>query len=137
MKDIRNTKQREEVLNAVKTLCNHPRAEDVYNCVIDNNHNISKGTVYKNLNLLSELDEISKIQMPGNEPDRFDVRIDEHHHAYCRVCKKLFDIDLDDSLKVNCHLQRMNFLVEKSQLFLTGICKECYEKEKENGIKGK
>ena len=71
MKDIRNTKQREEVLNAVKTLCNHPRAEDVYNCVIDNNPNISKGTVYRNLNLLSELDEISKIQMPGNEPDRF------------------------------------------------------------------
>ena len=97
MKDIRNTKQREEVLNAVKKLSNHPRAEDVYNCVIENNPNISKGTVYRNLNLLSELNEISKIQMLGNEPDRFDVRVDEHDHAYCRVCKKLFDIEIDDN----------------------------------------
>ena len=131
MKDIRNTKQREEVLNAVKILCNHPCAEDVYNCVLENNPNISKGTVYRNLNLLSELEEISKIQMPGNEPDRFDVRIDEHNHAYCRVCKSLFDIDLDDSLKVNKKIEESGFKVEKSQLILTGICKKCLDKEKE------
>ena len=131
MKDIRNTKQREEVLNAVKTLCNHPRAEDVYNCVIENNPNISKGTVYRNLNLLSELYEISKIQMPGNESDRFDIRVDEHDHAYCRVCKKLIDIDADNSFKSNRQLEESGFRVEKSQLILTGICKDCLDKEKE------
>ena len=75
MKELRNTKQREEVLHSVKALCNHPSAEEVYAHVRTNNPNISKGTVYRNLNLLTDLNEISKVEMPGNEPDRFDVRI--------------------------------------------------------------
>ena len=63
MKELRNTKQREEVLHSVKALCNHPSAEEVYAHVRTNNPNISKGTVYRNLNLLTDLNEISKVEI--------------------------------------------------------------------------
>lgn len=131
MKELRNTKQREEVLHSVKALCNHPSAEEVYAHVRTNNPNISKGTVYRNLNLLTDLNEISKVEMPGNEPDRFDVRTDNHHHAFCRICKKLYDFELDEDLSIKGHIVDKEFLSEKSQLILTGICQDCLSKEKE------
>ena len=131
MKELRNTKQREEVLHSVKALCNHPSAEEVYAHVRTNNPNISKGTVYRNLNLLTDLNEISKVEMPGNEPDRFDVRTDNHHHAFCRICKKLYDFELDEDLSIKGHIVGKEFLSEKIQLILTGICQDCLSKEKE------
>ena len=131
MKELRYTKQREEVLHSVKALCNHPSAEEVYAHVRTNNPNISKGTVYRNLNLLTDLNEISKVEMPGNEPDRFDVRTDNHHHAFCRICKKLYDFELDEDLSIKGHIVGKEFLSEKSQLILTGICQDCLSKEKE------
>ena len=131
MKELRNTKQREEVLHSVKALCNHPSAEEDYAHVRTNNPNISKGTVYRNLNLLTDLNEISKVEMPGNEPDRFDVRTDNHHHAFCRICKKLYDFELDEDLSIKGHIVGKEFLSEKSQLILTGICQDCLSKEKE------
>ena len=131
MKEHRNTKQREEVLNSVKSLCNHPSAEEVYYYARENNPNISKGTVYRNLNLLTDLNEISKVEMPGNEPDRFDVRTDNHHHAFCRICRNLYDFELDEDLSIKGHIYGKEFISEKSQLILTGICQDCLSKEKE------
>ena len=143
MKELRNTKQREEVLNAVRTLMYHPTAEEVYLDVSRKNPSISKGvkqtmpnislgTVYRNLNLLTQLGEISKISMPGSEPDRFDhITEENHHHAFCRCCKRLFDYELDEELHYEGHVIDKDFTVEKSQLILTGICKDCLEKNKE------
>ena len=132
MKELRNTKQREEVLNAVRTLMYHPTAEEVYLDVSRKNPSISKGTVYRNLNLLTQLGEISKISMPGSEPDMFDHNTEEnHHHAFCRCCKRLFDYELDEELHYEGHVIDKDFTVEKSQLILTGICKDCLEKNKE------
>ena len=132
MKELRNTKQREEVLNAVRTLMYHPTAEEVYLDVSRKNPSISKGTVYRNLNLLTQLGEISKISMPGSEPDRFDhITEENHHHALCGCCKRLFDYELDEELHYEGHVIDKDFTVEKSQLILTGICKDCLEKNKE------
>ena len=132
MKELRNTKQREEVLNAVRTLMYYPTAEEVYLDVSRKNPSISKGTVYRNLNLLTQLGEISKISMPGSEPDRFDhITEENHHHAFCRCCKRLFAYELDEELHYEGHVIDKDFTVEKSQLILTGICKDCLEKNKE------
>ena len=132
MKELRNTKQREEVLNAVRTLMYHPTAEEVYLDVSRKNPSISKGTVYRNLNLLTQLGKISNIRMPGSAPDRFDhITEENHHHAFCRCCKRLFDYELDEELHYEGHVIDKDFTVEKSQLILTGICKDCLEKNKE------
>lgn len=131
MKELRNTRQREEVLYAVRTLKCHPTAEEVYLSVTERNPSISKGTVYRNLNLLTELGEIGKISMPGNEPDRFDHLKDNHHHAFCRVCRKLYDYELEDELCFEGHVMEKGFTVEKSQLIITGICQDCLDNDKE------
>ena len=127
MGNIRNTIQRDETLQAVRRLHNHPTAEEVYAEVISRNPHISKGTVYRNLGMLSDSGEIKKLLMPGNVPDRYDGDLYSHCHAICRRCGRVFDIDYcKDALpEVNSN----GFKVEDYEILFTGLCKECKDKE--------
>ena len=66
----RNTKQRKLVLDAVRQSYNHPTADEIYNAVREQDDKISRGTVYRNLNLLADAGEILSIKTPGGS--RFD-----------------------------------------------------------------
>lgn len=76
MNNTRNTIQKQVILNAVRELKNHPTSEEVYNHIKPNFPSISLGTVYRNLNLLSENKDIQKISII-DDAIRFDHRTDE------------------------------------------------------------
>lgn len=61
----RNTKQRKLVLDAVRQSYNHPTADEIYNAVREQDDKISRGTVYRNLNLLADAGEILSIKTPA------------------------------------------------------------------------
>ena len=91
------------------------------------NPNVSLGTVYRNLNLLSDNGLLRKIAMP-NAPDRFDGRIDEHYHMICRSCGSIFDLEADVLPQLTNNIMRgSGFVVQKAHLVVEGICKECNE----------
>lgn len=73
----RNTKQRKLVLDAVRRSFNHPTADEIYNAVREQDDKISRGTVYRNLNLLADAGEILSIKTPGGQSLR------PHHRAAC------------------------------------------------------
>lgn len=60
MKQQRNTRQRQLVLDTVRSRRDHPTAEQIYQSVHQVDAHISRGTVYRNLNLLCD--------NPGNLP---------------------------------------------------------------------
>ncbi len=70
------SKQRELILKTVIENPIHPTADTVYEQVRRENPKISLGTVYRNLNFLSEMGILRKISMPVGS-DRFDGRLDE------------------------------------------------------------
>lgn len=119
------SKQRELVLQTVLENPIHPTADDVYELVRRQNPKISLGTVYRNLNFLSEMGMLRKISMPVGS-DRFDGRLDEHYHMACTRCGRVFDVecgalrDLDRQI-----LERHGFRVQDRHLLLTGLCREC------------
>jgi len=78
--DMRNTIQRSLVLEAVKELRCHATADEVYDAIMKIHPNISRGTVYRNLNLLSDTGEIHKVEMPSGA-DCYDHLCHEHYHA--------------------------------------------------------
>ena len=92
----RYSQQRELILNAVRQNPVHPSADDIYHIVKQQNSNISLGTVYRNLNYLSDNGFIKKIQIP-NAPDRFDGRTEPHCHMICQKCGKVYDL--------SCHIE--------------------------------
>ena len=88
----RNTKQRKLVLDAVRQSYNHPTADEIYNVVRAQDDKISRGTVYRNLNLLADAGEILSIKTPGGS--RFDRTIEPHAHIICTSCSRVIDVPL-------------------------------------------
>ena len=124
---MKYSKQRELIYEAVLQNPVHPTADNVYTLIREENPNVSLGTVYRNLTLLSDNGLLRKIAMP-NAPDRFDGRIDEHYHMICRSCGSIFDLEADVLPQLTNNIMRgSGFVVQKAHLVVEGICKECNE----------
>ena len=123
----RNTIQKELVLNAVRSMKSHVTAEDVYNYVIKEHPSIGKGTVYRNLSILSDEGQIRKVGIPGG-PDIYDFTLSEHYHIRCAKCGKVCDMDMDmpSDLKKSVH-DRHGFEILGYDILFTGICPDCIE----------
>lgn len=87
----RNTKQRTGIAEFLMTRKDHPTAETVYIELKKTFPNISLGTVYRNLNILSENGEIQKLRFDDGL-DHYDPNTDRHHHFICRECGSVEDI---------------------------------------------
>ncbi|MGN0077024.1 MAG: transcriptional repressor, partial [Parafannyhessea sp.] len=70
----RNTRQRQMVLDEVRSRCDHPTAEQIYEAVRARDPRVSQATVYRNLHLLAQEGQILSIKAPGVE--HFDLRRD-------------------------------------------------------------
>ena len=72
------SRQREAIKEFLAGRTDHPTADTVYTCLREQYPNISLGTVYRNLTLLTEMGEIMKITT-GEGADRFDANVQRHH----------------------------------------------------------
>ena len=72
MTKIRKTRQRDAILGYLTTRRDHPCAEQIYENVRQAIPNISLGTVYRNLALLTELGEVRTLHV-GAGADRYDA----------------------------------------------------------------
>lgn len=123
------SRQREIIYEQVMKYPTHPTAEEVYRSLKSDNPNLSLGTVYRNLNQLSEAGMLLKIPIADGS-DRFDGRTDCHYHMICEKCRRVFDVEL------NC-LEDIPKLVKAQSghqitrvtLNLKGICSECLKAE--------
>lgn len=121
----RKTIQRSLVLDAVNKLHNHATADEIYDAVIIEHPNISKATVYRNLNTLSEMGEIRKLEIPGGA-DRYDHCTHNHCHIKCDKCGRLFDVDMDyiSGLENNIRDTR-GFDFTGYDIIFRGTCPDC------------
>ena len=126
-----NTIQRSLVLDVVNRLKSHATADEVYAEVAATHPNISKATVYRNLNLLSEMGMIRKLEIPGGA-DRFDHICKEHCHVKCEKCGRVFDIEIPyiDGLE-NRVENRNGFEITGYDILFRGICPDCQKSRKQ------
>lgn len=124
MDNKRNTIQRSLILDAVKELNTHATAEQVYECVVEKHPSISKTTVYRNLNQMSESGDLLNI---GNfyGSTRYDHNCHEHCHFVCEDCKKVFDVEGDFSDIVSKAQSVSGFDVAGYRLHFYGLCQDC------------
>lgn len=129
MAGLRNTKQRQLVLDTVREHGDHPTADQIYLDVRKKDEKISRGTVYRNLNILSEEGDILHVKVPGT--DRFDRRQDLHYHLLCIRCGKVTDLEdpYDESLDRKIG-QQSGYRIRRHRIIFEGVCPECQEKEK-------
>lgn len=88
------SRQRELIYQTVMENQVHPTAEFVYNYLKKDNPQLSLGTVYRNLQQLSENGIISRVSIP-DQPDRFDGITTPHYHAVCTECGSITDVFME------------------------------------------
>ncbi|MDO4179443.1 MAG: transcriptional repressor [Phascolarctobacterium sp.] len=122
----RNTIQRQLVIAAVRFLANHPTAEEVYDRITQEYPDISKGTVYRNLNSLVESGLLGKISVPSGA-DRFDHILARHYHIKCTRCGKFMNVenfeyipDLEDKVAA-----LTGYKMDHHDIVFSGVCPDC------------
>ncbi len=134
---MRYSKQRNLILEIVKSTTVHPTAEWVYAQAREKMPTIGIATVYRNLKLLVELGEIRKIDgVDGLE--RYDGNICRHYHFRCRQCGRLIDLPaksqkalelMDQTIKDTFEFQKNEVVINMT--LLEGICEDCISSDNE------
>ena len=130
MAALKYSRQRESIKHYLMSTGEHPTADTVYMHVKKDFPNISLGTVYRNLNLLTDIGEAIKISTPDGG-DRFDGRVEPHNHFLCTKCGRLLDLDLDmHSIEEVNRLAAENFdgIITSSSTLFYGECSDSIKK---------
>lgn len=122
---MRETKQRNLILEIINNSCSHLSAEEIYNIAKKQISNISLGTVYRNLNMLFENGNIRKIKLDDNV-DHYDNLKKEHNHFICNKCNKIYDVFEKEKNNINLDCG----IVMNYEKIYKGICNNCIKEEK-------
>lgn len=128
------TPQRKEVL---QIFLDHPgehlNAEDVHDILRKRKSDIGLATVYRSLELLSDLGILLKLKLDDRfssyEINTTDPTMHHHHHLICTNCDKIieFEDDLLEELEQKIESQ-LGFHVLNHEVKFFGHCKECRER---------
>ena len=122
---LRVTQQRVAVLDAVRRLP-HADTDSLINAVRADTGDISHQAVYDVLKVLTEARLIRKIQ-PLGQVARYERRVgDNHHHAVCRTCGTITDVDcaVGDAPCLSAS-DANGFVIDEAEVIYWGTCPSC------------
>lgn len=119
---MRSSKQRDAVLNVLRTSYDHPTADMVYERVKEKMPNISLGTVYRNLGQLHNEGIISVVES-SDKKVHYEGNLEDHIHFLCKKCDVITDVFCKS--EVPPIFKDMGYEVENHKTVYYGICKGC------------
>lgn len=133
---LKVTGQRVAILQALSDRPGkHLTAEEIYDCVKEMFPDIGLATVYRTIQVLSELNLIDKLNL-NDGYIRYEIGSMEatssshhHHHLICLECGQVytFQDDLLETLESKIE-ETMGFTVVNHEVKLYGTCKKCKER---------
>lgn len=117
------SKQRETILDVLRSTNTHPTAGWIYNKVREKLPNISLGTVYRNLSALTENGDILLINI-GDGFDHFDGTTKPHLHLHCKECNSITDAFFTFD-PIEPLAKQHGFKPKNSVYVVYGICEKC------------
>ena len=121
----RMTRQRALILSELRKCRSHPTADEIYSMVRVKMPHISLGTVYRNLELLAETNEVLKLEYAGFQK-RFDGDIHDHQHVRCMRCGRVADVMAQvETPVVPENMSVPGFTVISARVEFFGVCKDC------------
>ena len=122
---LKYSRQRQVIKDFLMTRKDHPTADVVYMNVRQEYPNISLGTVYRNLTLLSDIGEIQRLRL-GDGVDHFDADTSKHYHFVCTRCGSVIDLEMDDIDNIiKTANAKFDGEVEGHVTYFYGICGKC------------
>lgn len=129
------TPQREAtVLVLLENEKDHLSAEEIYMLVKLKTPEIGLATVYRTLEMLTELKVLDKVSF-NDGLARYDMRKEGakhfHHHLLCLECGNIEEIEEDLLTDVEIIVEHdFKFKVKDHRLTFHGVCKKCQEAKK-------
>ena len=105
----------------------HPTVDEIYSGLSPLIPTLSKTTVYNTVKLLAQKDIIKAVGIEGFRT-RYDANTEFHGHFLCRECSRVYDVFLGGCPE--CPLK--DFTVSAKDVFYTGRCKACSDKNTKN-----
>lgn len=121
------TTQRKKILEELKKLKTHPTADQFYDLLKKKTPKISIASVYRNLEVLSSMGMIAKLEISGDK-NRFDGDTSTHYHLKCSKCGAFVDFSpkgaqtLEKSLD---QIKKLNTDINNFNIVFTGLCSKC------------
>jgi Fur family transcriptional regulator, peroxide stress response regulator len=125
-KGVKVTPQRVAIIDYLEKNRTHPSAEEIYAFIVKEYPSISLATVYNTLEKLEELNAIQKLKISDDNKVNYEYDLMPHSHFYCRKCKKIYDISVDEKLKNN-NIEGNQ--VEETHIYYKGICLNCLKND--------
>ncbi len=122
---FRMTSQRQVILKELRAVTTHPTADEVYIMVRRVHPHISLGTVYRNLEILTDMGLVQKLECAGNQR-RYDGNPERHHHIRCTGCGIVRDVDSGAVSSFSFLPERIpGFQVLDTRFLFFGVCDDC------------
>ncbi|UCD59265.1 MAG: transcriptional repressor [Candidatus Hydrogenedentota bacterium] len=128
--ECRMTRQRQTILEEIRKVDSHPSADEIYEMVRRRLPRISLGTVYRNLEVLSDCGMIQKLDL-GTSQRRFDGKMDDHYHVRCIRCNRVEDVPVAPASKLEEALRKVSdYDITGHRLEFVGLCPKCKKRER-------
>ena len=125
---LKYSRQREAIKEFLMTRKDHPTADVVYMNVRQEFPNISLGTVYRNLTLLSDMGELLRLRV-GDGVDHFDATTTPHYHFICQECGAVSDLELSNLQSINDIAgESFGGRIDGHVTYFYGACEHCAKK---------
>jgi len=125
-KGYKMTPQRRTVIKALFECGKFPTAQDILDYAKNINPDMGIDTIYRNLNLLTEIGVLNQINIKSRDVSVFEIVTNHHHHLICLDCGKTECLDycpvMGESEKM---AQEKNFKIIGHNLEFYGYCSTC------------
>ena len=121
---FRLSKQRKVILEELRKVKTHPTADEVYDMVRKIIPRISLGTVYRNLEFLSNKGLVLKLGAPGAQK-RFDGTPEPHPHIRCEVCTAVADVECEVTIPDIPDAYAAGYKILNTNVEFVGVCPKC------------
>jgi len=125
---MRQSRQRDVVLELVRSTMDHPTANWVYRQARRRLPRISLATVYRNLKRLAAEGVIREVQSAGQA--RFDCNLGRHYHIRCVSCGRLGDLPLSVDARLEEQAGRAtSYRILGHEVEVHGLCPLCQSRD--------
>ena len=125
-RNFRLTRQRRAVLNVIAEADSRLSPAEVYARAERSCRDLGLATVYRTLEILSELGVIRRVHMSDNCESFAPASLAHGHHVICVECGRVTEFEGCDISSVLAKAARQTgFRVEEHWLELMGTCAEC------------
>jgi len=119
---LRETRQRRAIRAAMQSSPHPLTVAQIHALAVRELPKLSAVTVYRVLHAFEAESVVNIVNVPG-ESTHYELTREHHHHFFCRLCRRVFDIPCDGHKRTVPRAPL--FQIEEHQVVLLGRCVDC------------